>query len=318
MISVPSADPVGALVPHTLKEPLLGAIGAARRPHLHGEGSVRHRRPQGRATAIRTSTSMPRRRMRPRPSSSACSTPAPPYTGITICDEFFYSVLGSNAHYGQPVNTRAPQHVTGGSSCGSAAAVAASMCDFALGSDTGGSIRVPASFSGLYGLRPTFGRIDTRRRHADGAELRHDRLPRARGRAVPQDRPCAARRRDSVEAQIKRLILPRISSATPRRAWIRRCGRCSREIGRGAPAGRAADHRRRRDRRLARRLPPHPGLRDPVDAASLHPVAQCRPRPGHQGALRDGGQISLPRPRRRAAAPEITSACAALAAARAR
>ena len=87
-------------------------------------------------------------------------------TGITICDEFFYSVLGSNAHYGQPINSRAPKHVTGGSSCGSAAAVAASMCDFALGSDTGGSIRVPASFSGLYGLRPSFGRIDTERRHA--------------------------------------------------------------------------------------------------------------------------------------------------------
>ena len=80
-------------------------------------------------------------------------------TGITICDEFFYSVLGSNAHYGQPINSRAPDRVTGGSSCGSAAAVAANMCDFALGSDTGGSIRVPASFSGLYGLRPTHGRI---------------------------------------------------------------------------------------------------------------------------------------------------------------
>lgn len=80
-------------------------------------------------------------------------------TGITICDEFFYSVLGTNVHYGQPVNSRAPERVTGGSSCGSAAAVAANMCDFALGSDTGGSIRVPASFSGLYGLRPTHGRI---------------------------------------------------------------------------------------------------------------------------------------------------------------
>jgi amidase len=69
-------------------------------------------------------------------------------------------VLGTNVHYGQPINSRARQHVTGGSSCGSAAAVTARMCDFALGSDTGGSIRVPASFSGLYGLRPTHGRID--------------------------------------------------------------------------------------------------------------------------------------------------------------
>jgi amidase len=82
-------------------------------------------------------------------------------TGVTVCDEFFYSVLGTNVHYGQPVNTRAPKHVTGGSSCGAAAAAAASMCDFALGTDTAGSIRVPASFCGLYGLRPTYGRIDT-------------------------------------------------------------------------------------------------------------------------------------------------------------
>src|SRR4029079_15038750 len=70
------------------------------------------------------------------------------------------SVLGSNVHYGTPVNTKALRHVTGGSSCGSAAAAAAPMCDFALGSDTGGSIRVPAAFCGLYGLRPTHGRID--------------------------------------------------------------------------------------------------------------------------------------------------------------
>jgi len=69
-------------------------------------------------------------------------------------------VLGTNVHYGQPVNARAGRYVTGGSSCGSAAAVTATMCDFALGSDTGGSIRVPASFCGLYGLRPTHGRID--------------------------------------------------------------------------------------------------------------------------------------------------------------
>jgi amidase len=81
-------------------------------------------------------------------------------TGITICDEFLYSVLGTNVHYGTPVNIKALRHVTGGSSCGSAAAVAAGMCDFALGSDTGGSVRVPAAFCGLYGLRPTHGRID--------------------------------------------------------------------------------------------------------------------------------------------------------------
>jgi amidase len=80
--------------------------------------------------------------------------------GKTVCDEFFYSVTGENAHYGTPLNARAPGRVPGGSSAGSAAATGAGICDFALGSDTGGSIRVPASFCGIYGLRPTHGRID--------------------------------------------------------------------------------------------------------------------------------------------------------------
>jgi amidase len=83
-------------------------------------------------------------------------------TGKTICDEFFYSVAGINAHYGTPVNVRAPGRIPGGSSSGSAAACAASACDFALGSDTGGSVRIPASLCGLYGIRPSHGRIDTR------------------------------------------------------------------------------------------------------------------------------------------------------------
>jgi amidase len=81
-------------------------------------------------------------------------------TGKTICDEFFYSVSGVNAHYGTPPNIRAPGRIPGGSSGGSAAACGANACDFALGSDTGGSVRIPASFNGIYGLRPTHGRVD--------------------------------------------------------------------------------------------------------------------------------------------------------------
>ena len=81
-------------------------------------------------------------------------------TGKTICDEFFYSVSGTNVHYGTPVNARAPGRLPGGSSAGSAAACGAGLCDFALGSDTGGSVRVPASFNGIYGLRPTHERIE--------------------------------------------------------------------------------------------------------------------------------------------------------------
>ncbi|MBM3526960.1 MAG: amidase [Alphaproteobacteria bacterium] len=82
--------------------------------------------------------------------------------GKTICDEFFYSVAGMNAHYGTPANVRAPGRIPGGSSSGSAAAAAAGACDFALGSDTGGSVRIPASLCGLYGIRTTLGRVDTR------------------------------------------------------------------------------------------------------------------------------------------------------------
>ena len=80
--------------------------------------------------------------------------------GKTITDEVSLGILGENAFYGTPRNAAAPGHVPGGSSSGSAAAVAAGLVDFALGSDTGGSVRVPASFCGLHGLRPTHGRLE--------------------------------------------------------------------------------------------------------------------------------------------------------------
>jgi amidase len=80
--------------------------------------------------------------------------------GKTITDEVSLGILGENAFDGTPVNVNAPGRVPGGSSSGSAAAVAAGLCDTALGTDTGGSVRVPASFCGLYGIRPTHGRVD--------------------------------------------------------------------------------------------------------------------------------------------------------------
>ena len=77
--------------------------------------------------------------------------------GKTITDELAYSLNGQNAHYGTPANVNAPGRIPGGSSSGSASAVAGNLVDTALGSDTGGSIRIPASYCGLYGLRPTHG-----------------------------------------------------------------------------------------------------------------------------------------------------------------
>jgi amidase len=79
--------------------------------------------------------------------------------GKTQTDELTYSLNGENAHYGTPVNVNAPGRIPGGSSSGSAAAVAGGLVDFALGSDTGGSVRAPASFCGVYGIRPTHGRV---------------------------------------------------------------------------------------------------------------------------------------------------------------
>jgi amidase len=167
MISVPVEDPVHALVPHTLTAPLAGSAEGplagftfmikdlfAIAGRKVGNGNPAYYADA--APAVTTARAI----VRLLEAGATC-------TGITICDEFFYSVLGSNAHYGQPINPRAPKHVTGGSSCGAAAAVAGELCDFALGSDTGGSVRVPASFNGIYGLRPTHERIE----HAGVADM---------------------------------------------------------------------------------------------------------------------------------------------------
>ncbi len=79
--------------------------------------------------------------------------------GKTLSDEMAYSLTGENVHYGTPLNSRAPDRVPGGSSNGSAAAVAAGLVDFALGTDCGGSVRLPASYCGILGMRPTLDRV---------------------------------------------------------------------------------------------------------------------------------------------------------------
>lgn len=85
------------------------------------------------------------------------------FVGKTHTDELAFSLNGKNAHYGSPVNPAAPERITGGSSSGSMAAVAGRLADIALGSDTGGSVRAPASYGGLFGIRPSHGRLSLKR-----------------------------------------------------------------------------------------------------------------------------------------------------------
>lgn len=79
--------------------------------------------------------------------------------GMTVTDELMYSLKGDNIHYPPTINPRLPEAYSGGSSSGSAVAVASRDVDFAIGTDTGGSIRIPSSYCGLFGIRPSHGMI---------------------------------------------------------------------------------------------------------------------------------------------------------------
>ncbi|KAJ6963795.1 outer envelope protein 64 [Populus alba x Populus x berolinensis] len=81
--------------------------------------------------------------------------------GQTVMGELGFGVSGENMHYGTPINPEMPAHVPGGSSSGSAVAVAAGLVDFALGTDTIGCIRIPAAFCGLLSFRPSHGAVST-------------------------------------------------------------------------------------------------------------------------------------------------------------
>jgi amidase len=132
------------------------------------------------------------------------------WVGKTVTDELTYSLAGINAHYGTPVNPMAPDRLPGGSSSGSAVAVASGAADIALGTDCGGSVRLPASYCGIWGMRPTHGRIPSNgcmtlahsfdtvgwfARNLQGLSsvfetLAHSRVPAANGRMkmqMPED-----------------------------------------------------------------------------------------------------------------------------------
>lgn len=101
----------------------------------------------------------------PAPCSAAavqtCLDAGAALAGKTVTDELGFSLEGSNPHFGAPINPHDPGALTGGAASGSAAAVAGGLVDFALGIDTAGSVRTPAAFCGIWGMRPTLGRIPT-------------------------------------------------------------------------------------------------------------------------------------------------------------
>ncbi|WP_430913890.1 amidase [Methylobacterium sp. sgz302541] len=93
------------------------------------------------------------------PAVAALRAAGAAFVGQTVTDELAFSLEGANAHDGTPPNPAAPDRLPGGSSSGSASAVASGAADIALGTDTGGSVRIPAAFCGLHGFRPTHGRV---------------------------------------------------------------------------------------------------------------------------------------------------------------
>ena len=219
-----------------------------------------------------------------RDGDSAARAPPARRVGSTNMDELAYGFTTENTHYGPTREPARSERVAGGSSGGSAAAVAAGVVDAAIGSDTNGSIRIPAAFCGVYGLRPTYGRVpltgaivfavEPRRARPDrphpadlarvfGVVAGPDGLdPICRGGAatdLPSPPPRAQlRRRSALGRRCARRGTPRPRRLGPGRRRSRRASR------RRASARRRDRHHRRRGRRQhRRRSAPSPELFDP-------------------------------------------------------
>ena len=124
--------------------------------------------------------------------------------GRTTMTEFAYSGLGLNPHYGTPANPweRERRRIPGGSSSGAAVSVADGMAHGALGTDTGGSCRIPAALCGLVGFKPTQARVPAGRRRAALADARHGRRPRPDRRLLRGARRADPERRAGAAASV--------------------------------------------------------------------------------------------------------------------
>jgi amidase len=154
----PPDDPLGAFCRHNhvalagSGSGALAGLSFAAKDLFHIEG---HRTGFGHPDWLRTHPDQPRTAV----AIERLLTAGANMVGRTHCDELCYSLTGENVHYGAPVNVGAPGRIPGGSSNGSAAAVAGKLADFAIGSDCGGSVRIPAAYCGILGMRPTWGRV---------------------------------------------------------------------------------------------------------------------------------------------------------------
>ena len=207
--------------------------------------------------------------------------------GKAHMDEMAYSLLGANAHYGTPINPAAPDRHPGGSSSGSAVAVAAGLADFALGTDTAGSCRAPAAFCGIYGFRPSHGAISSNGVVPLARSLDIDRLVRARYRYAGAGRRRAAAATISRRARSTSAVVLQRSFRAMRRRDERGHGsrRARRIVAHGFRSSESVA-RRRVLGRVAASFPQSPGLRGLERAGRLDRGGQAALRSGRSRALR--------------------------------
>ena len=132
----------------------------ARRPDRRRQGPLRRPRPTGRRGQPDVPAQAPAETA-PAAAVAALLVAGASIRGIARTDEFAYNLTGRNAHHGTPPNSAAPTRLPGGSSSGSASAVGLGTAEIGIGTDTAGSVRVPASYQGLWGLRTTHGSVSS-------------------------------------------------------------------------------------------------------------------------------------------------------------